>query len=79
MRNGFDCIIKRRIVDPIGRYISIKAAIKDKNYLLFNVYTPNNDGQTAKFYEHIVNVLKKEDQIYEDITIFNSGVTLTAL
>ena len=37
-----------------------------KIYLLFNVYAPNNDSQSAKFYEHIVNVLKKEDQIYED-------------
>ena len=26
----------------------------------------NNDSQSAKFYEHIVNGLKKEDQIYED-------------
>ena len=64
--NGFDCKIKRKIVDPMGRYIGIKAEIKDENYLLFNVYAPNNDSQSAKFYEHIVNVLKKEDQIYED-------------
>ena len=47
----------------MGRYIGIKAEIKNENYLLFNVYVPNNDGQSAKFYEHIVNVLKKEDQI----------------
>ena len=66
LRNGFDCKIKRKIVDPMGRYIGIKAEIKDENYLLFNVYAPNNDSQSAKFYEHIVNVLKKEDQIYED-------------
>ena len=64
--NGFDCKIKRKIVDPMGRYIGIKAEIKDENYLLFNVYAPNNDSQSAKFYEHVVNVLKKEDQIYED-------------
>ena len=66
LRNGFDCKIKRTIVDPMGRYIGINAEIKDENYLLFNVYAPNNDSQSAKFYEHIVNVLKKEDQIYED-------------
>ena len=64
--NGFDCKIKRKIVDPMGRHIGIKAEIKDENYLLFNVYAPNNDSQSAKFYEQIVNVLKKEDQIYED-------------
>ena len=70
LRYGFDCKIKRRIVDPMGRYIGIKAEIKDENYLLFNVYAPNNDSQSAKFYEHIVNVLKKEDQIYADRIIF---------
>ena len=47
----------------MGRYIVIKAEIKDENYLLFSVYAPNNDDQSAKFYEHIVDVLKKEDQI----------------
>ena len=50
----------------MGRYLGIVAEINDKNYLLFNVYLPNNDNQSAKFYEHIVNILKKEDQIYED-------------
>ena len=25
LRNSFDCKIKRRIVDPMGRYIGIKA------------------------------------------------------
>ena len=70
LRNGFDCKIKRKIVDPMGRYIGIKAEIMDENYLLVNVYAPNNDSQSAKFYEHIVNVLKKEDQIHEDRIIF---------
>ena len=43
--NGFDCKIKRKIVDPMGRYIGIEAEIKDENYLLFNVYASNNDSQ----------------------------------
>ena len=51
LRNGFDCKIKRRIVHPMGRYIGMKAEIKDANYLLFNFYAPNNDSQSAKFYE----------------------------
>ena len=46
--NGFNCKIKRKIVDPIGRYIGIEAEIKDENFLLFNVYAPNNDSQSAK-------------------------------
>ena len=72
--NGFDCKIKRKIVDPMGRYIGIEAEIKDENYLLFNVYAPNNDSQSAKFYEHIVNVLKKKDQIYEDRMIIGGDL-----
>ena len=44
----------------MGRYIGIEAEIKDENFLLFNVYAPNNDSQLAKFYEHIVNVLKRK-------------------
>ena len=47
--HGFDCKIKRKIVDPMGRYIGIEAEIKDKNFLFFNVYAPNNDSQSAKF------------------------------
>ena len=65
-RNGFDCKIKQKIVDPMGRYLDRKAEINDENYFLLNVYAPNNDNQSAKFYEHIINILKKEDQIYED-------------
>ena len=65
----------------MGRYIGIEAEIKDENYLLFNVYAPNNDSQSTKFYEHIVHVLKKEDQIYEDRMIirgdFNCPLTLS--
>ena len=29
LRNGFDCKIKRKIVDPMERYIGIKAEIED--------------------------------------------------
>ena len=57
------------------RYIGIKAEIKDENYLLLKVCSPNNDSYLAKFYEHIVNVL----QIYEADKIIESGVTLTVL
>ena len=57
-RNGFDCKIKQKIVDPMGRYLGIKAEINDENYFLLNVYVPNNDNQSAKFYEHIIIIIK---------------------
>lgn len=66
LRNGFDCKIKQKFIDPAGRYIGIQAQINDENYFLFNVYGPNNDNQAAQFYDHLLAVLKKEDLAYED-------------
>ena len=44
----------------------IQAQINDENYYLFNVYGPNNDNHAARFYDHLLAVLKKEDLAYED-------------
>ena len=66
LRNGFDCKIKQKYVDPAGRYIGIQAQINDENFYLFNVYGPNNDNHAAQFYDHLLAVLKKEDLAFED-------------
>jgi len=58
LRNGFDCKIEQRLVDPAGRYIGIQAQINDENYYLFNVYGPNYDNNAARFYDHLLAVLK---------------------
>ena len=42
-KNGIDCSINHKIVDPEGRYIILKACIQDKDYVLINVYAPNKD------------------------------------
>ena len=33
-RNGFDCKISNKIVDPLGRYIALEAKINDEKYFL---------------------------------------------
>ena len=43
IKNGFDCTIHQKILDPLGRFIILKADIKDKTYVLINVYAPNKD------------------------------------
>ena len=43
LRKGVDCVIHTKILDPLGHYIILKAAIKDKIYVLINIYAPNND------------------------------------
>ena len=65
-RQGFDCKIIKKIIDPTGRYISIQAQINDENYFLVNVYGPNNDNQAVQFYDHLIDLLRKEGLAYED-------------
>ena len=66
LHNGFDCNIKQKFVDPAGRYVGVQAQINDEKYHLFNVYGPNSDNQAAKFHDHLLAVLKKEDLTYEN-------------
>ena len=37
-RNGFDCKISKKIVDPLGRYLGLEAKINDEKYFLL-IYT----------------------------------------
>ena len=54
-KKGVDCTIHSKILIPIPIPIPIlKAEIRDKMYLLTNIYTPNND-------KCIVATLKKEN------------------
>ena len=46
---GADCIIHSKILDPAGRFVILKAQIKDKMYVLINIYAPNKDMDTVDF------------------------------
>ena len=39
-KKGFDCTISSKPLDPLRRYIILKVKIKDKMYLLIDVYAP---------------------------------------
>ena len=43
LKNGIDCTINHKIVDPEGGYIILKTCILDKDYVLVNVHAPNKD------------------------------------
>ena len=64
-RNGFDCKITKKMVDPLGSYIALEAKINDEKYFLVNIYAPNKDSDSAKFYDHLINVFKKDDRTFE--------------
>ena len=69
--NGFDCKIKRRIVDPMGRYIGIKAESRMKTIfcLMFTHLTLIVNPQG------LMNILL----MFFKYTKIKSGVPLTAL
>ena len=60
IKNGIDCTIHKKILDPLGRYIILKAEIKDKMYVLINVYAPNKDKDIVAFLKNLIT-MQKED------------------
>ena len=61
IKAGFDCSIHQQILDPMGRYIIVKAVIQDKTYVLINIYAPNKDKDIVNFFKNLFAVLQKEN------------------
>ena len=60
-KNGVDCSINHKIVDPEGRYIILKACIQDKDYALINAYAPNKDKDQVYFFNSLLSILQNEN------------------
>ena len=41
LKKGVNCTVHSKILDPLGRYVILKAEIKEKLYVLINIYAPN--------------------------------------
>ena len=68
MKNGLDCKVKHTILDPMGRYIILKADIR---YVLINVYAPDKDKDQIEFVKNLLVILRKEnfhteEKLYEE-------------
>ena len=61
LKKGIDCVIHSKILDSQGRYIILKAEIKDKMYVLINIYAPNKDTCIIKFLNTLLFTLRKEN------------------
>ena len=61
LKKGVDCVIHSKILDPQGRYIILKVEIKDKTYVLINIYAPNKDTCIIKFLNMLLISLRKEN------------------
>ena len=44
-----------------GRYITLKACIQDKDYVLINVYAPNKDKDQVNFFNNLLSILQNEN------------------
>ena len=54
IKNNLDCTIHHTVM---GRYIILKADIKDTTYLLINAYAPNKDKDLIEFFKNLLNTL----------------------
>ena len=61
IRNKFNCTVKKTVSDPSGRFIILKVVIEDKVYVLINIYAPNRDNLTSKFFKNLHKTLQKEN------------------
>ena len=59
IKAGFDCSIHHQILDPMRRYIIVKAVIQDKTYVLINIYAPKKDKDLINFFKNLFGILQK--------------------
>ena len=60
-KQGFDCTFLSKFEDPLGRYLILKAEIKDKLYVLINIYAPNKDKDIITFPNNLRTILQNEN------------------
>ena len=73
IKNNLDCTIHHTVLDPMGRYIILKADIEDTAYLLINVYAPNKDKDLIQFFKILLKTLKKENLDSEKNIVMGGG------
>ena len=54
-----DCTIHSKILDPLGQFIIVKAEIRDKMYVLINIYAPDKDSNIVSFFNNLQVHCKK--------------------
>ena len=82
IQNGVDCTIHKKVLDPLGRYIILKAIIKDKMYVLINVYAPNKDKHIVAFFKNLLITIQKDLDSENNIDLagdFNCPLNLLSI
>ncbi|KAL9961456.1 hypothetical protein ACROYT_G030398 [Oculina patagonica] len=66
IKSGLDIVIQHELLKSNGRSIVLKVRIKDKNYLLVNLYGPNKDAEAVRFYQNLSATLREMDPDSDD-------------
>ena len=61
VKKNVDCTIHSKILDPSGQFVIIKTEIKDKMYVLINIYAPNKDPNIVSFFNKVLTILQKNN------------------
>ena len=59
-KKGIDCNVLS-IEDPLGHYLILKAEIKDKLYVLINIYALNKDKDIITFLNNLRTIVQNEN------------------
>ena len=69
VRNGFDYNVDTVKIDSQGRFLLVKGKIQDVEYTVVNIYAPNKDACSRKFFENLQRVLSEFGITNEDKAI----------
>ena len=66
IKRGLDIVVEQELPNSNGRSIVLKTLMKDKRYLLANIYGPNKDAEAVRFYQNLSATLQKMDPHSDD-------------
>ena len=72
-KNSFACTVCQKLADPLGRYIILKAVIKEASYVLINLYAPNKDKEIINFLKTLLIILRNENLDSEENIIIGGN------
>ena len=61
VKKDVDCTIHSKLLDPLGQFVIVKAEIRDKMYVLINIYAPNKDANIVSFFNNLLVTLQKNN------------------
>lgn len=70
IKKGTDIQVKQSVIDPLGRFVILEAEVGDKKLVIANIYAPNNDRESVKFFRQVNLIMKEKNlDIEENIII----------